>query len=148
MVHPGGNGHRYLRGERESHASSRTCFPVGLVCRNSLAAGITYPRRRLCLGPGAALLAARTSAFPDALCRGRANGVDQLLAAIRLVYSLLLPLHDRSLWTYRSRNRAALHNHSLCRTGCFQQLVVAAISLRPHGVALARYDLRQIPIHA
>lgn len=133
---------RHLRGERESGGSSRPRFPVGLVCGCSLAIGFAHLGGRLHFRPGADLSARRLAAHPDPLRRGWAHGLDGLLAAIRVVHPVLLSLNNRSLRTYRTRYRAGAHGHPLRGAGGVQQLVAAAISLWPHGVVVARHDLR------
>ena len=123
-------------------------FAVGVFCWNTLAAWSPYPERRLCFWPGPYLHARGLAALSAALCRGGADGIDGLLDAIRVVHPVLLSLHNRSLWAHRTSDRVGAHGHPLWGTGRVQQLVVEAISLWPHGVAVARHDLRQVPVDA
>src|ERR1039458_5221724 len=146
VVPPGRPDRQYLRGGRENSDSSRQSFPVGLVCWSSLAAWIPYLERRLCFGAGASLHAGGMATPSAPVCRGGAHGIDRLLDAIRGVHPVLLPLHNRSLWTHRTSDRVGAHGHSLLGAGGVQQLVVEPISLWPHGVVVARHDLRQVPV--
>src|SRR5271167_5129532 len=134
MVHPGRADHQYFYVDRDGDYSSRHGFAVGLVCWSSLAAGIPYPGCRLCFRLGASLHARGSATHTAPICRGWADGIDELLDAIRVVHLVLLSLHHRSLWTHRTSDRARAHVHSLWGAGCVQQLVVAAISLWPHGM--------------
>src|SRR5208283_1274364 len=106
MVHPGRADHQYFHGDRDDDCSSRHGFAVGLVCWTSLAAWIPYFERRLCFGPGAYLHARGVATHPYPIRRSWADGIDELLDAIRVVYLVLLSLHNRPLWTHRTSDGA------------------------------------------
>src|SRR5208283_3617973 len=118
LVHPDWADPEYVRGGRERRPSSRPGFDTALVGRDSLAAWVPYPECGVCLGPGAAVYAHGLATQAASIRSGRANGIDGLPDAIRRVHRVLLPLHDRSIWTHRAGSRPRAHFHSLWGTGC------------------------------
>src|SRR5208282_1881510 len=120
LVPTGGADPEYLRVGRDGSCSSRHRFDVDVVGWSSLAALVAYFERRLCYGAGADLYGREPAAHPDPLCRSGADGIDGLLDAICAVHSVLLSLHNRSLWTHRTGHRSGAHGHSLWSTGWVQ----------------------------
>src|SRR5215472_8733860 len=116
-----------------------------MVCRNFESAIYSHFVRRLRLGIGFDLSQWTLAAvFGSFFCR-RTNGTDQLLDAICRLHLILLPLHHRALRARRASLWSSTHGHSFCCPDRLEQLVASSLPLWPHGVAVARPYLSQVP---
>src|SRR5215472_18721456 len=116
-----------------------------MVRWNSGSAGCSHPGCWLRLGIGFDLSQWTLAAvFGSFFCR-RTNGTDQLLDAICRLHLILLPLHHRALRARRASLGSSTHGHSFCCPDRLEQLVASTLPLWPHGVAVARPYLRQVP---
>src|SRR5579863_726067 len=147
MVPAGRAGAADLRRSREVGSSSDGSNVLGVFSRSSLAAKFPYFGGRLYFGAGPDLHASGLAAVSDAFCRGGTHGADRLPHAIGAVHSVLLSLHNRAVWTGWAGAGISPHRSPLRGAGAVQQLVVDALSFWADGVAVARIDLWEAPLH-
>ena len=147
MVLAAGVGHVYVHGDRQSGVAHTQVSLWGFFAGVLMAAGIAYFVGGVYVRTRAAVPERRVAKMADAVCRRGTNCAYQLPDAIGDLHSVFLPLHNGSLLPRWASLGLAADSCAFRRTGGHQQSLAEALSIRPHGMIVARHDLRRVSLY-
>jgi len=112
-----GGGDQHVCGDGEGDLAADDSVVVGICSGIAAFPGVAYFERWICVGIGAAVFAGGLAEGANAVCGGRADGVDELFGAIGDLHSVFLQLHDRVVWTDRSGVGIGADGDCVCGAG-------------------------------